>query len=107
MKSTVQAVALTALAAGAIAVSATAPASAAGTSTSHYNCYTQWWNTAWAQKCAAGGADVVGWYESTVSCSSQPDKYLDKYRLAGNATTYSGVDCSFSVSNGQLSYLGY
>jgi hypothetical protein len=98
--------ALSILAFGATMTAATAPAIASGTSSSHYGCYTEWWNTAWAQKCPSG-AQVVGNYESSVYCSAQGTRYLTKYRLAGNSTTYSGSDCAFSVSNGTLTYLGY
>ncbi len=94
------------LAASAIAVSATAPASAAGTSKTHYGCYTQWWNTAWAQKCPTGNT-VVGTFESSVACSAQGTRYLSKYRLPGSTTQYDGADCTFSASNGDLRYLGY
>jgi hypothetical protein len=94
------------LAAGAIGFGFSMPAIASGTSASHYGCYTRWWNTAWAQKCP-GGAEVVGNYESSVHCSAQGDRYLDRYRYPGNREEINGSDCSFSVSNGDLHYLGY
>ncbi|HEY0698623.1 MAG TPA: hypothetical protein VGD43_12535 [Micromonospora sp.] len=95
------------LAAGAIGIGLNTPALAGGTSTSSYNCYTQWWNTAWAQKCGGSGAAVVGWYRSDAYCSYEADKWLEKYRLPGSTATYSGTSCTFSVTGGRLTYLGY
>jgi hypothetical protein len=102
-----QALALGLLAVGFVGFSATAPASAAGTSNVEYNCYTQWWNTAWAQKCGTGGADFYGYYQSSVSCSAQGTRTLTVQRGAGSTGTVSGPDCTFSVSNGKMDYLGY
>lgn len=98
---------LGALAAGVFGFVISGPASAAGTSSSSYNCYTQWWNPAWAQKCGSGGASVVGNYESSVSCSAQGTRYKNVYRLAGSTSTAKGSDCTFSVGNGKIRYTGY
>lgn len=92
------------LAAGAVGVTATAPAVAGGMSTTVFNCYTQWWNTAWAQKCNSPGAKYTGTYVSGVACSSQTDKAMSKVRLQGSTTTYSGTDCTFSASDGWITY---
>jgi len=77
---------------------------AAGTSGTAYNCYTQWWNTAWAQKCNRGGAHYAGTYESSVKCSAQGTRYLTKFRLQKSTATYSGADCTFSASAGDIFY---
>lgn len=92
------------LAAGAVGVTATAPAAASGTSSKTFNCYTQWWNTAWAQKCDSPGAKYTGTYQSGVACSAESDKSFYKVRLQGSTATYSGSDCTFGASNGWISY---
>jgi hypothetical protein len=79
-------------------------ASAQGTSSRVYNCYTQWWNTAWAQRCAQPGAAWAGGYESTVSCSLQGTRSLSVRRSQGSVADFPGADCTFSVSNGQIRY---
>lgn len=101
-----QAAVLGLLTAGALAMGGPS-ATAAGTSEPIFNCYTQWWNTAWAQKCDPdkGGAKWAGTYESSISCSAQGTRYLTKGRLQGSTTTtYSGSDCTFSASNGKITY---
>lgn len=101
-----QAATFAALVVGVVGIGISSPASGAGTSNKSYNCYTQWWNTAWAQKCD-GGAAVVGRFESSVSCSAQGTRYLTTYRLKGDDRVVKGSDCTFSASNGKLTYLGY
>ncbi|MFC4149035.1 hypothetical protein ACFO0M_22505 [Micromonospora mangrovi] len=103
-KRVVQAAVLGLLAGGTVGLTATAPAAASGTSTTVFNCYTQWWNTAWAQKCSSPGAKYSGAYYSGVACSYQTDKSMRKVRSAGSTTTYSGTDCTYSASNGWISY---
>lgn len=98
-----QAAVLGLLTAGAIAIGGPS-ATAAGTSAPIFNCYTQWWNTAWAQKCNSPGAKWAGTYESPISCSAQGTRYLTKFRPQGSTTTYSGPDCTFSASNGRITY---
>lgn len=100
------AVMLGALVVGVVGFGVSSPASAGGTSNTTYNCYTQWWSTAWAQKCP-NGATKVGNYESSVSCSAQGTRYKTVYRLAGDSRSLDGADCTFSVGNGKLTYLGY
>lgn len=99
-----QATVLAVLALGVAGVIAAVPANAAGTSSSAYNCYTQWWNTAWAQKCGSGGADKFGTYESKADCNNESDKYLTKLRNQGSTAVYSGSDCSFKVNSGSIIY---
>ncbi len=94
-----------ALAAGVVAFTATGPATAAGTSSSENNCYTQWWNTAWAQKCGSGGARVGGVYDSWVTCdplSTHP--HLIQNRPRGNTQTFSGDDCGVKAFNGKIDF---
>lgn len=104
-KRVAQATALAMLSAGAVGMMAAGPAAAAGTSSKIFNCYTQWWNTAWAQKCDSPGAQYAGTYVSGVACSSEPDKTMSKGRTQGSTATYSGSDCTFGASNGWISYL--
>lgn len=99
-----KAAALGLLAAGSLALTTGAPAVAAGTSGTVFNCYTQWWNTAWAQKCDSPGAKYTGSYYSGVACSSQTDKSMKVVRLQGSRTTQSGTDCTFGASNGWITY---
>ncbi|RNL87811.1 hypothetical protein EFE23_26545 [Micromonospora solifontis] len=89
---------------GAVGLTATTPAVAAGTSNSIFNCYTQWWNTAWAQKCSSPGAKYAGTYTSGVACSSQADKSMSIGRAQYSTATYSGTDCTFGASNGWITY---
>lgn len=92
------------LAVGAVGVTATAPALASGTSDTMFNCYTQWWNTAWAQKCP-NGATWSGVYVSGVSCSGvDSDGYMEIARAQGSTAVYSGDDCIYSASDGWMSY---
>ncbi|MFC8901901.1 hypothetical protein, partial [Micromonospora sp. NPDC057140] len=71
---------------------------------SPFNCYTQWWNTAWAQKCDSPGAKYAGTYVSGVDCSLQSSKSMRVVRTQGSTSTVSGTDCTFSASNGWISY---
>ena len=103
-KQVAQAAVLGLLAFGAVGVTATAPAVAAGTSSSVFNCYTQWWNTAWAQKCNSPGAKYTGTYVSGVACSAQADKSMSHVRLQGSTATYSGTSCTFGASSGWITY---
>ncbi|MDG4766782.1 hypothetical protein O7632_22160 [Solwaraspora sp. WMMD406] len=103
-KRAVQAGVLALLAAGAFSLTATGPAVAGGTSGSVFNCYTQWWNTAWAQKCGAPGAKYTGTYVSGIGCSAQSGKRIDVVRVQGSRGTVSGPDCTFSANNGWISY---
>ena len=93
--------------AGIIALGIAGPAAAGGTSSSDFNCYTQWWNTAWAQKCYSGGADTTGNFQSGIECTAQFDKSFTKWRVAYSTATYSGVSCTFAADKGWLHYLGY
>ncbi|GAA1641889.1 hypothetical protein ACFQY4_22535 [Catellatospora bangladeshensis] len=102
-KKVAQAAVLGALAAGTFGLGANA-AVAQGATGDVYNCYTQWWNTAWAQKCYSAGAEATGTYESTIDCSVTGRRYLPKFRRVGSTTTYPGVDCTFSASNGDIYY---
>ncbi|GAB3801752.1 hypothetical protein [Micromonospora zhanjiangensis] len=90
------------LAAGATGAIATSPAFAAGTSDTVGNCYTQWWNTAWAQKCPAPGAKWTETYESGITCSAQGGRTLTVGRAKGSTSTVNGSDCTFSASNGWI-----
>ncbi|MFF5073796.1 hypothetical protein ACFY2R_22000 [Micromonospora olivasterospora] len=83
----------------------TSPAFAAGTSSPVFNCYTQWWNTAWAQKCDSPGAKYAGTYVSGVACSAQADKSMSIGRVQGSTATVSGTDCTFGASNGWITYV--
>lgn len=94
------------LAMGSVGLTATTPAFASGTSDTKFNCYTQWWNTAWAQKCPSG-ATWTGVYTSGVVCSSQTDKSMAVVRVQGSNTVESGDDCSHSASDGWISYSPY
>lgn len=102
-KHVVKAAVLVALLVGAVGMTATNPAVAAGTSGKIFNCYTQWWNTAWAQKCSPG-ATWTGRYVSGIACSLQADKTLAVVRLQGSTATYSGSQCLVGASNGWISY---
>ncbi|QOC94171.1 hypothetical protein [Micromonospora craniellae] len=93
------------LAAGTAGMVATSPAFAAGTSSKVFNCYTEWWNTAWAQKCSAPGATWAGAYDSGVACSAQADKSMRVGRTQGSTNTVSGTDCTFGASNGWITYV--
>jgi hypothetical protein len=96
--------ALFALSLGIAGLAAPGTAQAAGTSSSVMNCYTQWWNTAWAQKCSAPGAAFTGSFESKIACSAQGDKYLTVGRAQHSTATVSGSDCAHSASNGSITY---
>jgi hypothetical protein len=103
-----QAAVLGILSLGAVGVTtmgAVAPAAARGTSGEVLNCWTQWWNTAWAQKCSSAGAAFTGTYISRVACSSEPDKSLRVGRAKGSTKDMPGADCSFRVSNGRITYI--
>ncbi|MFF3867201.1 hypothetical protein [Micromonospora sp. NPDC001898] len=104
-KRVAQAAALGMLVAGTAGMMATTPAFAAGTSTKVFNCYTQWWNTAWAQKCDAPGAKYAGAYVSGVECSAQPDKDITVGRAQGSTSTSNGTDCTFGANNGWITYI--
>lgn len=99
-----QALVLGLLGVGAVGLTATTPAVAAGTSNSIFNCYTEWWNTAWAQKCSSPGAKYAGTYTSGIACSSQTDKSMSIGRAQYSTATYSGTDCTFGASNGWITY---
>jgi hypothetical protein len=93
------------LALGTIGVTAAAPANAAGTSAPIFNCYTQWWNTAWAQKCSSPGAKFAGTYYSGVTCSGlDGDGLMSVVRTKGSTATRSGGDCLYSASDGWIDY---
>jgi hypothetical protein len=95
---------LTAMAAGIFGMTAPGAAQAAGTSPSKNNCYTQWFNTAWSQKCPSPGSAFAGKYESSVNCSAQGRRYLPVGRVQFSTATKSGEDCAFSVSDGKITY---
>ncbi|NIL59535.1 hypothetical protein [Salinispora arenicola] len=93
------------LAAGAVGLTAAGPAAAAGTSDPRNNCYTQWWNTAWAQKCGSAGASDQGLYTSTAHCSGVDRlRTLTEYRKYRDDFTAKGSDCLWSVKDGLISY---
>lgn len=74
-----------------------------GTSPTTYNCYTQWWNTAWAQSCKSGGAAKKGYYKSEVDCSGvDSGRSLVKWREKGDTKTHKGKDCVFGITNGWI-----
>ena len=100
-----QAAVLGLLAAGTAGMVATGPASAAGTSSKVFNCYTQWWNTAWAQQCDSPGAKYAGKYISGVDCTAQSGKSIEVGRAQGSTTTAKGSDCVFSASKGWITYV--
>ncbi|MER7169590.1 hypothetical protein ABT336_26485 [Micromonospora sp. NPDC000207] len=100
-----QAAVLGLLTASATGMMATNSAFAAGSSSKTFNCYTQWWTTAWAQKCDAPGAQYAGTYISGIACSAQTDKSFDRVRPQGSTTTVPGTDCTFGASNGWLNYI--
>lgn len=95
---------LTAMAGGIFGLAAPGTAQAAGTSGTVAGCYTQWWNTAWAQKCPSPGAVFTGTYQSSVNCSVTGTRYLTVGRAQHSTGTVSGSDCAFSASNGKIIY---
>ena len=104
-KRVAQAAVLGLFAAGTAGVMVTSPAFAADKSSSVFNCYTQWWNTAWAQKCNTPGAKYAGTYVSGVACSAQSDKSMTQGRVRGSRDTRYGADCTFGASNGWITYV--
>jgi hypothetical protein len=92
---------LATLALTAIGMTTIAPsiAQASGTGNYIYNCYGQWWDTAWAQACAWPGATEEGTYRSTADCNNEPDPNLDVWRTYGSTRQFSGPNCSFSARN--------
>lgn len=83
----------------------TAPAAfAAGQSGKVNNCYTQWWTTAWAQKCDSPGASVAGNYTSIVDCSKPQvsDRSLTLNRSKDSTDTISGEDCLYGINTGYI-----
>lgn len=102
----VKAVVVALLAIGATWV-ATAPASAGGQSGKLYNCYTQWWNTAFAQGCADPGAKHAGRYRSEVDCSFIDSGRSYERRWQKNETgLHNGGSCTYGVTNGWIYYAG-
>lgn len=96
--------ALSALTITAFAVAAP-PAFGAGTSGKVNNCYTQWWNTAWAQKCDSPGASVSGNYTSIVDCSAPeiPDRSMNVNRSLNSTDTVSGYsNCAWGINTGYI-----
>ncbi|MFF5230965.1 hypothetical protein [Dactylosporangium sp. NPDC000521] len=103
-KSVVKVSALSALTLAAFMV-ATPAAFAAGTSGKVNNCYTQWWNTAWAQKCDAPGASVSGNYTSIVDCSAPeiPDRSMNVTRSTNSTDTVPGYsNCIYGINTGYI-----
>ncbi|MDQ1306997.1 MAG: hypothetical protein QG671_2829 [Actinomycetota bacterium] len=79
-------------------------ASAGGTSSSVYGCYTQWWNTAWAQKCSSGSPSQPGIYLSTAYCKAGFDQIVQRHRYPGESETFNGNDCSIKVTGGKIEH---
>jgi hypothetical protein len=104
-KRAAQAAVLVTLFAGAVGMAA-GPATAQGKSNELFNCYTQWWNTAWAQECPQG-ATWSGVYTSGVACSLQSGKRMSVVRPQGSSTTHSGEDCMYRASQGWINYNPY
>ncbi len=83
---------------GGVGVVASA-ANAASYTNEVYNCYGIMWNTDWNQNCGSGGADEAGYYYTKVDCTGADNtRDLDKYRRAGNSTSYDGDDCIFGIN---------
>lgn len=96
------------LTAGVVTAGPTSPTSAAGTSNTVLNCYTQWWSTAWAQRCYSGGADVAGRYRSRIFCGvpSGIPLQITVPRSQGSTSDEKGPDCVSFAFNGSIVYLG-
>ena len=104
VKSIRNSVAISAVVAVLALVGAQQASAVSGTSGSTYKCYTETWNTAWAQKCDPSGPSKAGTFVSQVACSVQADKSMDVRRaLKANGTVY-GKDCTFSASNPRISW---
>jgi hypothetical protein len=100
----IKASALSALTVAAFAVAAPA-AFGAGSSGKVNNCYTQWWRTAWAQKCDAPGASVAGNYTSIVDCRAPevPDRTMNVNRSLHSTDTVPGYsDCAYGINTAYI-----
>lgn len=86
---------------------AAGPAEAAGKSGLLFNCYTQWWNTAYAQGCEGSGAKLEGRYRSHVDCSG-PDsgRTFDHRWQKGETGLVHAGDCTWGITDGDIAYLG-
>ncbi len=96
--------ALSVLSITAFAVAAPA-AFGSGTSGKVNNCYTQWYNTAWAQKCDSPGASVAGNYTSIVDCSAPeaPDRSMSVTRSKNSTDTVPGYsNCYYGINTGYI-----
>gem|GEM_PF-5557283 len=86
---------------------AAGPAFAAGTSAKTVGCYVQWWNTAWAAKCAP--ATASGDFKAHVARALQPD-YIGPWRYVkkGSTTTFDSGEAWRGVqsSHNYVSYKG-
>lgn len=98
---------LLALFIGAVGITTTGPAAAEGKSKTIFNCYTQWWNTAWAQRCDNPGSEWAGVYRSGIICSLQGTRTITVVRAQHDRRDAKGPDCTFSASNGTISYNTY
>jgi|APThiThiocy_cv2_1041547.scaffolds.fasta_scaffold00386_42 glutamate dehydrogenase/leucine dehydrogenase len=90
------------LAAGVTLVAAPIAANAGGISPSANRCYTQWWNTSWAQRC--DGATLAAKYTSNVKCSwpEIPNRSLTATRSVGSTDTFWGADCMYGAYGGTI-----
>jgi hypothetical protein len=93
----VKAGAVVLLGAGAFVGVASTAASADGKGNVTNNCYAVWWTHDWNQECGSGGASAAGVYYTHTRCNAQGDKDLNKRRAKGNAKSYDGEDCRFSI----------
>lgn len=69
-----------------------------------FNCWGRYYNTDFDQMCGSGGAGAAGSYKTTAPCDFEGDNSLTVTRARGNATTFDGPDCTFSVSTGQTTF---
>jgi hypothetical protein len=95
------------LAAGVVGFGAGNPAEAAGKSGLLYNCFTQWWNTAYAQGCEGSGAKHEGRYKSEVDCSfADSGRSYTRRWQKGETGLHNGGSCTYGVTNGWIYYAG-
>ncbi len=103
-KKSVKTATVSMLAAGVVVVGLPGIANAAGTSPKANNCYTQWWNTSWGQRCDLPGATLAGDYTSTVRCDLPeiPNRSMTINRVYLSTQLYYGVDCMYGASEGKI-----
>jgi hypothetical protein len=100
---TITALVATAAVATATIASTSTTASADGTSPRYLGCYAQWWNTAFAARCARATTDHRFWLNG--DCVAEPDIEAGPFRVRqGFSGVVASRECTFEVRRAWLAY---